>query len=59
MVDKLAGLERALGQRTYVAGGPMLSIADIVLVCDLMPLFEQVPPTSTLVGNVALYYAEQ
>lgn len=54
LVDKLAGLERALGQRTYVAGGPVPSIADIVLVCDLLPMFEQVQPTSILVGNTML-----
>lgn len=37
----LTGLERTLGTRTYVAGGHAPSLADLVLVCELQPAFEQ------------------
>lgn len=41
LAGALAGLERSLGQRTYVAGTHAPSLADVVLVCELRPLFEQ------------------
>ena len=37
----LAGLERTLGARTYVAGGHAPSLADLALVCELQLAFEQ------------------
>ncbi|KAK9836198.1 hypothetical protein WJX81_008140 [Elliptochloris bilobata] len=38
----LGALERTLAARTYVAGGHAPSLADLVLVCELQPAFEQV-----------------